>query len=91
MTMSIPEQTDLVRIYDRTAWYWDSLLHRVSYGHAYARLFKRLQEDDWLGMLTGRRGADRVDWPPDASCVVNAPFEIHSRYLPKMMARARSG
>jgi ubiquinone/menaquinone biosynthesis C-methylase UbiE len=32
----------LARVYDVTAWYWGSLLHRASYGRAYRRLFMRL-------------------------------------------------
>ncbi len=37
----------LAQIYDATAWYWDSIVHAVSYGRAYRTLFERLREDGW--------------------------------------------
>ena len=91
-----PSRSDLVTIYDRTAWYWDSLLHRVSYGLAYARLFNRLRRDGWLG--NADRSARVLDCGigtglfSDALVrAVNASFEIHGVDIsPKMMARARS-
>lgn len=43
-----PSRLDLTRLYDTTAWYWDSLPHRISYGYAYGQLFKRLEKDGWL-------------------------------------------
>ncbi len=91
-----PSRSDLVRIYDRNAWYWDSLLHRVSYGQAYVRLFKRLQGDGWLG--NADRSARVLDcgigtglFSDALMRAVNAPFEIHGVDVsPKMMARARA-
>jgi ubiquinone/menaquinone biosynthesis C-methylase UbiE len=37
----------LARIYDKTAWYWSSFVHVVSYGRAYRALFERLREEEW--------------------------------------------
>lgn len=34
---------DLIRLYDSTAWYWDSWVHRGLYRKAYFRLFQALQ------------------------------------------------
>jgi ubiquinone/menaquinone biosynthesis C-methylase UbiE len=48
---------DLRRLYDATAWYWDSPVHRICYGLAYVRLFKRLKRDGWLA---GMRDPARV-------------------------------
>ena len=39
----------LARRYDATAWYWGSLIHDVSYGRAYRKLFQRLGIQGWGG------------------------------------------
>jgi ubiquinone/menaquinone biosynthesis C-methylase UbiE len=44
-----PSPSEVRRVYDTTAWYWDSCLHRIPFGYAYIRLFKRLEKDGWLG------------------------------------------
>lgn len=43
-----PSQKELEKIYNRTNWYWDSPPHRLVYGRAYLRLFKRLAEQNSL-------------------------------------------
>jgi ubiquinone/menaquinone biosynthesis C-methylase UbiE len=40
---------DLVRLYDATAWYWDSWVHSAVYKRAYIRLFEKLEREGWLG------------------------------------------
>jgi hypothetical protein len=44
-----PSPSELRRLYDTTAWYWNSFLHRMPFGSAYVRLFKQLEKDGWLG------------------------------------------
>jgi ubiquinone/menaquinone biosynthesis C-methylase UbiE len=44
----------LAHIYDATDWYWDSVLHGLSYGRAYRRLFERLGIRGWSGGMLPR-------------------------------------
>src|SRR5712691_10325128 len=90
------KQNDLTRLYDTTAWYWDSLPHRISYGYAYVQLFKHLEKDGWL--------RDMGDPARVLDCVigtglfshallrtVNRRFEVCGIDLSeKMLARARA-
>jgi demethylmenaquinone methyltransferase/2-methoxy-6-polyprenyl-1,4-benzoquinol methylase len=48
-------KAELAHLYDTTAWYWESLPHRISYGYAYFQLFKRLESDGWLRDLKHAR------------------------------------
>ena len=40
--------SDLIRLYDATAGYWDSRIHRGVYGRSYVRLFEKLDAQGWL-------------------------------------------
>jgi ubiquinone/menaquinone biosynthesis C-methylase UbiE len=90
-----PSPSELRRLYDTTAWYWDSCLHRIPFGYAYVRLFKRLEKDGWLGgtgdtarvldcgMGTGLFSAALLR-------TVHRRFEVWGIDLsPKMLAKAR--
>ena|SRR5215831_7418261 len=41
-------ESDVARLYDRTAWYWDSPAHRILFRRAYFELFERLREEHAL-------------------------------------------
>jgi demethylmenaquinone methyltransferase/2-methoxy-6-polyprenyl-1,4-benzoquinol methylase len=47
----LPTTLDLTRLYNASAWYWDSPLHTIPFGHAYVQLFKRLVSDGWLSEM----------------------------------------
>jgi ubiquinone/menaquinone biosynthesis C-methylase UbiE len=91
-----PSPSELRRLYDTTAWYWNSFLHRMPFGSAYVRLFKQLEKDGWLG---GTGDTTRVlDCGVGTGVfsgallqTVNRRFEICGIDLsPKMLAKARS-
>jgi ubiquinone/menaquinone biosynthesis C-methylase UbiE len=42
---TLPQAPELAKIYDSTKWYWNSLIHRLNFGRAYRRLFKRVLKD----------------------------------------------
>jgi ubiquinone/menaquinone biosynthesis C-methylase UbiE len=42
---ALPPAAELAKTYDSTRWYWNSLMHRLLFGRAYRRLFKRLLKD----------------------------------------------
>src|SRR5262245_39002940 len=89
-------ESDVARLYDRTAWYWDTLAHRVAYPRAYFQLFERLREDLPLaaveplsrvldcGMGTGLLSEALLQ-------ATGTAFDVHGIDLSlKMLARARS-
>src|SRR5262249_45661159 len=41
----VASESDVARLYDRTAWYWDSCAHPIAYPRAYFQLFQRPRED----------------------------------------------
>ena len=45
---SLPPQAKLAKIYNSTGWYWDSAVHRLVFGRAYFKLFKRLIKENRL-------------------------------------------
>jgi demethylmenaquinone methyltransferase/2-methoxy-6-polyprenyl-1,4-benzoquinol methylase len=93
---SYPDASDLRRIYDTTAWYWDSLVHRIAYGKAYFRLFERLERDGWLREMGDPArvldcGIGTGLFSDGLLRAVNRRFEICGVDLSeKMLARARS-
>jgi hypothetical protein len=47
--MNPPSLSHLVHLYDSTARYWDSRIHRGVYQRSYIQLFNRLEAQGWLG------------------------------------------
>lgn len=45
ITMWVAPESKISRLYDSTAWYWDSWIHRAIYEEAYRRLFEALQAE----------------------------------------------
>lgn len=45
ITMEMARESTISRLYDSTAWYWDSGIHRALYEKAYHRLFQALQAE----------------------------------------------
>ena len=91
-----PSPSELRRLYDTTAWYWDSCLRCIPFGSAYVRLFKRLATDGWLGGTgeTARvldRGMGTGLFSGALLWTANRRFEVWGIDLsPKMLAKARS-
>jgi SAM-dependent methyltransferase len=91
-----PSPAALRRLDDPTAWYGDSCLHRLPFGAAYVRLFKRLPPDGGLGgtgdparVLDGGVGTGLFSGARRRT--VNRRVESCGIELaPKMLAKARS-
>lgn len=92
----LASESDVARLYDRTAWYWDSPAHRIAFRRAYFQLFERLLEDRPLaaaeplsrvldcGIGTGLLSEALLR-------VTATPFDVYGIDLSvKMLARARS-
>jgi ubiquinone/menaquinone biosynthesis C-methylase UbiE len=89
-------EADVARLYDRTAWYWDSPAHRMAFRRAYSQLFERLRQDHLppaaetlsrvldCGIGTGLLSEALLR-------ITATPFDLYGIDLSgKMLARARS-
>ncbi|HEY3326690.1 MAG TPA: class I SAM-dependent methyltransferase [Novimethylophilus sp.] len=92
---TVPQTTDLARMYDAAAWLWHPILGLLGYSRAYARLFAELASDGWLGCL--RDGAKVLDggigtgaFSMALTKTIPNALEIHGMDIaPRMLARAR--
>lgn len=48
---SLPQPTDLARLYDKTAWRWQPSVDMLGYTRAYINLFAELAKDKWMERL----------------------------------------
>jgi demethylmenaquinone methyltransferase/2-methoxy-6-polyprenyl-1,4-benzoquinol methylase len=92
----VAAESDVARLYDRTAWYWDSPVHHIAYRRAYFQLFERLQEDRPLA--AAERPSRVLDCGIGTGLFSEAllratatPFDVYGIDLSvQMLARARS-
>jgi ubiquinone/menaquinone biosynthesis C-methylase UbiE len=89
-------QSDVARLYDRTAWYWDALARRAAYPRAYFQFFERLRED--LPLAAAEPPSRVLDCGSGTGLFSEAllqatatAFDVYGIDLSgKMLARARS-
>ena len=94
--MELASRSSLIRLYDSTAWYWDSRIHRAVYKKAYFHLFRALQSDGLLGVPD--RSLRVLDCGIGIGLLaellaraVGGPVELHGiDTSPGMLARAHS-
>jgi ubiquinone/menaquinone biosynthesis C-methylase UbiE len=92
----VASESDVARLYDRTAWYWASRAHRIAYHRAYVRLFERLREDRPLAAAEPPSrvldcGSGTGLFSEAFLRATTAPFNVYGIDLSaKMLARAGS-
>lgn len=93
--MRSTDTSNVIRLYDSTAWYWDSWVHRGVYQKAYCRLFKALQSegliekpDSLLRVLDCGVGTGLLT--EALARTIKAPLDLHGiDTSPGMLNRAR--